>query len=84
MTICTGQMQVLFTSLCWHLLTFVGCNILFFSKTFDVISYRVLTGNLKTYGLDELTVRRAENWLDCQAQNVIINGLTSKWHPVAK
>lgn len=80
----TGQMQVLFTSLCRHLLTFVGCNVLSFSKTFNISSYRVLVGNLKTYELDESTVRWAENWLDCQAQNVVINDLTSKWHPVAK
>jgi len=77
-------MQVLFTSLCLHLLTFVGYSILFFSKTFDIVSYTVLIGNLKIYELDESTVRWAEKWLDCQAPKVIINGLTSKWHPVAK
>lgn len=44
----------------FYLLSFIDfflCNILSFSKIFYFTFYSILTGNLKTYVLDESTVR---------------------------
>ncbi|CAM4454432.1 unnamed protein product [Caretta caretta] len=54
-----------------------------FSKAFDMISHSILASKLKKYGLDELTIRWIESWLDCQAQQVVINGSMSSWQPVS-
>ncbi|CAM4541089.1 unnamed protein product [Lepidochelys kempii] len=34
-------------------------------------------------GLDEWTIRWIESWLDCRAQQVVINGSMSSWQPVS-
>ncbi|CAM5101769.1 unnamed protein product [Eretmochelys imbricata] len=54
-----------------------------FSKAFDTVSHRILASKLKKYGLDEWTIRWIESWLDCQAQQVVINGSISSWQPVS-
>ncbi|CAM4643845.1 unnamed protein product [Caretta caretta] len=54
-----------------------------FSKAFDTISHSILASKLKKYGLDEWTIRWIESWLDCQAQQVVINGSMSSWQPVS-
>ncbi|KAK4807024.1 hypothetical protein QYF61_000353 [Mycteria americana] len=37
---------------------------------------------LTKYGLDKWTVRQIENWLNRQAQRVVISGIKSSWRPV--
>ncbi|GAB0178996.1 mitochondrial enolase superfamily member 1 [Grus japonensis] len=54
-----------------------------FSKASDTISHNILTGKLRTCGLDEWTARWAENWLHGRAQRVVISGAESSWRPVA-
>ncbi|CAM5116510.1 unnamed protein product, partial [Natator depressus] len=54
-----------------------------FSKAFDTVSHSILASKLKTYGLDEWTMKWIESWLDCRAQPVVINGSMSSWWPVS-
>ncbi|CAM5106705.1 unnamed protein product, partial [Eretmochelys imbricata] len=54
-----------------------------FSKSFDTVSHSILASKLKKYGLDEWTIRWIESWLDCRAQQVVINGSMSSWQPVS-
>ncbi|CAM5111572.1 unnamed protein product [Natator depressus] len=54
-----------------------------FSKGFDTVSHSILASKLKTYGLDECTIRWIESWLDHRAQRVVINGSMSSWQPVS-
>ncbi|CAM5166825.1 unnamed protein product [Eretmochelys imbricata] len=54
-----------------------------FSKAFDTVSHSILAIKLKKYGLDEWTIRWTEHWLDCRAQEVVINGSMSSWQPVS-
>ncbi|CAM5107768.1 unnamed protein product [Eretmochelys imbricata] len=54
-----------------------------FSKAFDTVSHSILVSKLKKYGLDECTIRWGESWLDCRAQQVVINGSMSSWQPVS-
>lgn len=82
--LCTGQRQVLFTAPCSQWLTPVGCAILSFSMTSDIISCRVPFGNLEIHELGKSIVRRAEYWQDCEPRSVVIDGLMPIWHPGAK
>ncbi|CAM4549155.1 unnamed protein product [Caretta caretta] len=54
-----------------------------FSKAFDMVSHSILPRKLNKYGLDEWTIRWIESWLDCRAQQVVINGSMSSWQPVS-
>ncbi|CAM5172419.1 unnamed protein product [Natator depressus] len=54
-----------------------------FSKAFDTVSHSILASKLKNYGLDEWTIRWTESWLDCRAQQIVINGSMSSWQPVS-
>ena len=53
-----------------------------FSKAFNTLSHRILTGKLRKCGLDERTLRWTENWLNNTAQRVVINRPESVWRPV--
>jgi len=53
-----------------------------FSKVFDTVSHKILIGQLLMQRLDEQTVKWPENWLNSQAQRVIISGRKSSWRPV--
>ncbi|CAM4613601.1 unnamed protein product [Lepidochelys kempii] len=54
-----------------------------FSKAFDTVSHSILVSKLRKYGLDECTIRWVESWLDCRAQQVVINGSMSSWQLVS-
>ncbi|GAB0208804.1 mitochondrial enolase superfamily member 1 [Grus japonensis] len=54
-----------------------------FSKAFDTVSHNILIRKLRKCGLDEWTVRWAENWLNGRAQSVVISSTESSWRPVA-
>ncbi|KAK4821439.1 hypothetical protein QYF61_020022 [Mycteria americana] len=53
-----------------------------FSKAFDTISHSILLEKLAARGLDGCTLRWVKNWLDVQAQRVVVNGVYSSWRPV--
>ncbi|KAK4811083.1 hypothetical protein QYF61_016369 [Mycteria americana] len=53
-----------------------------FSKAFSTISHKILIDKLLKYGLDELTGRWVEKWLNGKAQRVVISGTKSSWGPV--
>ncbi|KAK4811169.1 hypothetical protein QYF61_019800 [Mycteria americana] len=53
-----------------------------FSKAFDTISHSILLENLAAHGLDGCTLLWVKNWLDGQAQRVVVNGVYSSWRPV--
>ncbi|KAK4806885.1 hypothetical protein QYF61_012606 [Mycteria americana] len=53
-----------------------------FTKSFDTDSHKILIDKVMKYGLDEQTVRWAENWMNGRAQRVVISGTKSSWRPV--
>ncbi|GAB0181302.1 mitochondrial enolase superfamily member 1 [Grus japonensis] len=53
-----------------------------FSKAFDTISHIILLEKLAAHGLDGCTLHWVKNWLDGQAQRVVVNGVASSWWPV--
>jgi len=53
-----------------------------FSKVFDTVPHSVLLEKLAAHGLDGCTLHWIKNWLDGQAQRVVVNGLKSSWQPV--
>ncbi|CAM5164725.1 unnamed protein product [Natator depressus] len=54
-----------------------------FNKAFDTVSHSILSCKLKKYGLDEWIIKWIESWLDCRAQQVVINGSMSSWQLVS-
>ncbi|KAK4821563.1 hypothetical protein QYF61_022223, partial [Mycteria americana] len=52
-----------------------------FSKAFDTISPSILLEKLAAHGLDRHTPRWVKNWLDGQAQRVVVNGVKSSCQP---
>ncbi|KAK4831989.1 LOW QUALITY PROTEIN: hypothetical protein QYF61_020372 [Mycteria americana] len=53
-----------------------------FSKAFDSVSHSILLEKLAAHGLDGRTLHWVKNWLDGQAQRVVVNGVYSGWQPV--
>ncbi|KAK4822323.1 hypothetical protein QYF61_013022 [Mycteria americana] len=53
-----------------------------FSKAFDMVSHSILLEKLAAHGLDGCPLRWVKNWLDGQAQRVVVNGVYSSWWPV--
>ncbi|KAK4825502.1 hypothetical protein QYF61_000015 [Mycteria americana] len=53
-----------------------------FSKAFDTVSHGILLEKLAAHGLDGCTLHWVKNWLDGQAQRVVVNGVYSSWRPV--
>jgi len=48
----------------------VGIAYLDFRKAFDTVSCKILMEKLTNYGLHELTVRWAENWMNSRVQGM--------------
>ncbi|KAK4818152.1 hypothetical protein QYF61_007300 [Mycteria americana] len=53
-----------------------------FSKAFDTVSHSILLEKLAAHGLDRRTLHWVKNWLDGQAQRVVVNGVKSSWWTV--
>ncbi|TRZ07575.1 hypothetical protein HGM15179_019533 [Zosterops borbonicus] len=53
-----------------------------FSKAFDTVSHSILLEKLAVYGLDRCSLCWVKNWLDSQAQRVVVNSAASSWRPV--
>ena len=53
-----------------------------FSKAFDTVSHSILLQKLAVCGLDRYTLGWVRNWLEGQAQRVVVNGVKSSWRPV--
>ncbi|KAK4809524.1 hypothetical protein QYF61_015081 [Mycteria americana] len=53
-----------------------------FSKAFDSVSHSILLEKLAAHALDGCTLRWVKNWLEGQAQRVVVNGVKSSWWPV--
>lgn len=50
-----------------------------FNRAFGTVSCNILIDKLMKYGLDKWTVRWSENWLNCQAESVVIGSTKSTW-----
>ncbi|GAB0189217.1 mitochondrial enolase superfamily member 1 [Grus japonensis] len=55
-----------------------------FSKAFDIVSHSILLEKLAAHGLDGCTLCWVKNWLDGQAQRVVVNGVKSSWRLVTR
>jgi len=53
-----------------------------FSKAFDIVPHSILLEKLAAHGLDGCTLHWIKNWLNGQAQRVVVSGLKSSWRPV--
>ncbi|RMB93621.1 hypothetical protein DUI87_29847 [Hirundo rustica rustica] len=53
-----------------------------FSKAFDTVSHSILLDKLAACGFDRSTLCWVRNWLDGQAQRVVVNSAASSWQPV--
>ncbi|RMB93635.1 hypothetical protein DUI87_29862 [Hirundo rustica rustica] len=53
-----------------------------FSKAFDTVFHSILLNELAARGLDNSTLHWVRNWLDGQAQRVVVKGTASSWWPV--
>ncbi|KAK4828902.1 hypothetical protein QYF61_001460 [Mycteria americana] len=55
-----------------------------FSKAFDIVSHSILLEKLAAHGLGWCTLLWVKNWLDGQAQRVVVNRVKSSWWPVTR
>ncbi|GAB0203241.1 mitochondrial enolase superfamily member 1 [Grus japonensis] len=53
-----------------------------FNKAFDTVSHSILPEKLAAHDLDGHMLRWVKNWLDGQAQRIVVNGVKSSWQPV--
>ncbi|GAB0179217.1 mitochondrial enolase superfamily member 1 [Grus japonensis] len=60
----------------------VDVTYLDFSKAFDMVSHSILLEKLVAHGLNGCTLCWVKNWLEGQAQRVVVNGVKSSWRPV--
>lgn len=52
------------------------------SKAFDIVSYSIQLRKSAVHGLDRYSLCWIKNWLDGQAQTMVVNGVKSSWWPV--
>jgi len=55
-----------------------------FNKAFDIISHSIFLQKWVTHGLDGHTLCWVKNWLDGQAQRIVVNGVKCSWQPVTR
>ncbi|KAF7249939.1 RNA-directed DNA polymerase from mobile element jockey [Varanus komodoensis] len=60
----------------------VGVAHLDFSKAFDKVPHDILVGKLKSFGIDQSTVRWIRAWLSDRKQRATVSGESSGWWPV--
>ncbi|KAK4833053.1 hypothetical protein QYF61_027555, partial [Mycteria americana] len=53
-----------------------------FSKAFDTVSHSILLEKLAAHGLDGHSLYCIKNWLDGQAQRVVMNRVKTSWQPI--
>lgn len=53
-----------------------------FGKGFDTVTHRILLDKLAACGMDRYSAGCVCDWLDSQAQGVLMNGVTLNWCPV--
>ncbi|KAK4830434.1 hypothetical protein QYF61_011142 [Mycteria americana] len=53
-----------------------------FTKACDTVSHSILLEKLAAHDLDRCTLHWVKNWLDGQAQRVLVNGVKSSWRLV--
>jgi len=53
-----------------------------FSEAINTVLHSILLEKLTVHGLDGCTLRWMKNWLNGQAQRVVVNGVKSSWRPV--
>ena len=53
-----------------------------FVKAFDSVSHSTQLEKLAAHGLGRCSLCWVKNWLDGQAQRVVVNGIKSSWRPV--
>jgi len=53
-----------------------------FSKAFDTVPHSILLEKPAAHGLDGCTLHWIKNWLNGQAQRVVVNGVKPSWCPV--
>jgi len=53
-----------------------------FCKAFDTVPHSILLEKPAAHGLDGCTLHWIKNWLNGQAQRVVVNGAKSSWRPV--
>ncbi|PKU32675.1 rna-directed dna polymerase from mobile element jockey-like [Limosa lapponica baueri] len=57
-------------------------NLIFYDKAFDTVSHSILPEKLAAHSLDGSTLHWVKNWLEGQAQRVVVNGVKASWQPV--
>jgi len=57
----------------------VGVTYLGLSKAFNTVPHSILLEILAARGLDGCTLHWVKNWLNGQAQRVVVNGVKSSW-----
>ncbi|PKU43820.1 rna-directed dna polymerase from mobile element jockey-like [Limosa lapponica baueri] len=53
-----------------------------FSEVFDTVPHSILLEKMTTHGLDGSTLHWVRNWLEGQAQRVVVNEVKSSWQVV--
>jgi len=53
-----------------------------FTKAFDTVPHSIVLEKLAAHSLDGCTLCWINNWLNGQAQRVVVNGVKSSWRPV--
>ena len=52
------------------------------SKVFDMVPHNIFVSRLERYAFDRWTFHWTSNWLQYQAQRVVVNGSMSRWRSV--